>query len=151
MRKLTPGEIEAEIKEEALKHYHEVVDAAAAEVGYTISSFGPYPRNLTQRPRFDNAFDPTVVFTFLQHSDMKQDEAVGPVTDDAERRSHVIVCTGVEPLVAADITRREFEQMRKFFAKIQQRNGQQQAFTKDTLEARYQMSRPVGVAEDAAR
>jgi len=144
-------EIEAEIKEEAIKHYHEVVDAAAKEVGYTITSFGPYPRNLTQRPRFDNAFDPTVVFTFLQHSDMKQDEAVGPITDDAERRSHVIVCTGVEPLVAADITRREFQQMRKFFDKIQQRNGQQQAFTKDALEARYQIARPVGVAEDAAR
>jgi hypothetical protein len=45
-------------------------------------------------------------------------------------------------MTAADITRREFERRRKFFLQWQVRNGQQQAFTKAALEARYQVKRP---------
>ena len=141
-------EILNETKAEAAKHYHEVLDAAAAEVGYTVTEFGPYPRNLTERPRFDKIYDKTVSYTFLHHAEMKAGEAVGPVTDQAERRSHVIVCTSVEPLTQADVTRREFEGMRKTFQFMQQRNGQQQAFTKEALEARYQLERPVGEMVD---
>ncbi|MFT4511743.1 MAG: hypothetical protein ACI89X_002178 [Planctomycetota bacterium] len=136
------AEIESEVKEEATKHFTEVLDAAAKEVGYTVTEFGPFPRHLTQRPRFDEDYDKTVVYTFLHHSEMKAGDAVGPVTDTAERRSHVITCKVVEPLEAVDVTRREFEQRRKIFLGLQQRNGQQQAFTKEALEARYQVKRP---------
>lgn len=135
-------EIENEIKEESLKYYADIIDAAATEVGYTVTEFGPYPRSLTSRPRFDEDYDKAVVYTFLQHSDMDAGDAVGPVTDMAERRSHVIVCTSVEPMTSADVTRREFEQRRKIFLALQKRNGQQQAFTKEALEKRYQIERP---------
>ena len=145
------GEIKNEIKEEATKFYAEVLDAAAAEVGYTVTEFGPFPRNLTQRPRFDQDYDKTIVYTFLEHSDMEVGDAVGPVTDPAERRSHVITCTSVEPMTAADVTRREFEQNRKVFEKIQQLNGQRQAFTKETLEARFDLKRPAVEVPEAGR
>ncbi|MFT6081593.1 MAG: hypothetical protein ACI8UD_001800 [Planctomycetota bacterium] len=136
-------EITSEIQEEATKFYPEVLDAAAAEAGYTVTEFGPYPRFLTQRPRFDQNYNETVVYAFLNHADMEVGDAVGPVTDTAERRSHVITCTSVEPLTANDITRREFESSRKRFVTMQKENGQRQAFTKEALEARYQLKRPV--------
>lgn len=141
-------EILNETKKEATKHFPEVLGAAAAEVGYTVREFGPYPRNLTQRPRFDKIYDKTVSYTFLQHNEMKVGDAVGPVTDQAERRSHVIVCKSVEPLTVDDVTRREFEMKRKYFSRYQQGNGQSQAFTKAALEARFQMERPVGELVD---
>ncbi|MFT7534353.1 MAG: hypothetical protein ACI85K_000299 [Hyphomicrobiaceae bacterium] len=135
--------ITSEIQAEATKFYPEVLDAAAAEAGYTVTEFGPYPRFLTQRPRFDQNYNETVVYAFLNHADMEVGDAVGPVTDTAERRSHVITCTSVEPLTANDITRREFESSRKRFVTMQKENGQRQAFTKEALEARYQLKRPV--------
>lgn len=135
-------EITNEIQEEATKFYAEVLDDAAAEAGYTVTEFGPYPRFLTSRPRFDENYDETVVYTFLNHSDMEAGDAVGPVTDSAERRSHVITCESVAPLTADDITRREFESSRKVFIGMQKQNGLNQAFTKEALEARYKIERP---------
>jgi hypothetical protein len=139
--KMIEREIENEVKEEATKFFAEVLDVAAAEVGYTVTEFGPLPRFLTQRPRFDQDYDETVVYTFLQHGEMKAGDAVGPVTDTAERRSHVITCKSVLPLTAADLTRREFESIRKPFVRSQTQNGQRLAFTKEALEARYQLER----------
>ena len=80
--------------------------------------------------------------TGQNHASMEEGESVGPVTDVAERRSHVISCVKVEPLEPADITRRQFERRRKFFLQWQVRNSQQQAFTKAQLESRYQIKRP---------
>lgn len=140
---LTVGrEIDNEVAEEAKKHYGDVLDAAAAECGYKVVEVGPHPRVLNQRPRFADAFDKTIVYVFQNHQDMDEGESAGPVTDMAERRSHVIACTKVVPMTAADITRRDFERRRKFFLQWQVRNGQQQAFTKAALEARYQVKRP---------
>lgn len=135
-------EIKGEIKEEATKFFAEVLDAAAAEVGYTVTEFGPFPRFLVQRPRFDEDYDETVVYTFMNHSEMQAGDAIGPVADGAERRSHVITCKSVVPLTADDLTRREFESIRKRFVGRQSGNGQSFAFTKEALEARYQLERP---------
>jgi len=146
---LIDREIENEIKEEATKSFAEVLDAAAAETGYTVTEFGPLPRFLTQRPRFDQDYDATVVYTFLQHGEMEAGDAVGPVTDIAERRSHVITCKSVVPLTAEDLTRREFESIRKPFGTRQNQNGQRLAFTKEALEARYQLERPVAEQPEA--
>ena len=145
------AEIDQEIGEEANKHYKDVLDAAAAEVGYTVSDFGPYTRELTSQPRFAEAYDPAVVYTFLNHSEMEIGEAVGPVTDSAERRSYVIVCSNVEPLTAADVTRREFERVRKVFLLMQQQNAIYQAFTAEALGARYQLEQAVGVQEEESQ
>jgi hypothetical protein len=46
------------------------------------------------------------------------------------------------PLTADDLTRREFESIRKRFVGRQSGNGQSFAFTKEALEARYQLERP---------
>jgi hypothetical protein len=140
---LTAGrEIDNEIAEEAKKHYAAVLDAAAADSGYTVTELGPYSRQLSQSPRFTEAYDEDVVYVFQNHASMEEGESVGPVTDVAERRSHVISCVKVEPLEPADITRRQFERRRKFFLQWQVRNSQQQAFTKAQLESRYQIQRP---------
>ena len=134
---LTVGrEIDNEIAEEAKKHYAAVLDAAAADSGYTVTEIGPYSRQLSQSPRFSDAYDEDVVYVFQNHASMEEGESVGPVTDVAERRSHVISCVKVEPLEPADITRRQFERRRKFFLQWQVRNSQQQAFTKAQLESR---------------
>jgi hypothetical protein len=142
-------ELEAEIAEEAKKYHHQVLAEAAAEAGFTVAEIGPHVRDLQNRPRFDKAFDPTVVFLFRDHSELKLDETTGLVRDDANRRWHVAVCTKVEPLTAADVTRREFEAMRTYggiysFATQQTYVGYGQAFTREALEKRYAFHRPVG-------
>lgn len=135
-------QIDNEVAEEAKKHYGAVLETAAAESGYKVADFVPYPRALRERPRFSDAFDKTIVYVFENHADMEEGESAGPVTDAATRRSHVIACTKVEPMTAADVTRRQFERRRKFFLQWQVRNAQQQAFTKAALEKRYKIQRP---------
>jgi len=140
---LTVGrEIDSDIAEEAKKYYAAVMDAAAEEAGYTVADIGPYPRALSQEPRFADAYDKATVYVFQNQSDMDEGESVGPVTDATERRSYVIACVKVEPMTPADVTRRHFERRRKFFLQWQLRNGQQQAFTRKMMESRYQIERP---------
>lgn len=135
-------EIEGEVAAEAEKHYAAILDAAAKEVGYAVQEIGPFPRQFSARPRFADDNDKTVVYVYQNQSEMEEGDTVGPVADAAERRSHVISCTKVEPMTAADITRREFERRRKFFVQWQLLKGQQQAFRKEVLEARYAIERP---------
>ena len=141
-------DIDKEIREEAKKHYHEVLAAAAAEAGFTVAEYGPYPRDLRQRPGFKHRYDPAVAFLFNAHSELDENEATDVLQDAGERRYYAAVCTEVEPLTPADVTRREFEQLRTFlgqsFATLQARNAQQQAFSKEALAERYDFEQATG-------
>lgn len=141
-------EISDEIAEEAKKHHAAVLAAAAAEAGYTVTDIGPLPRTVVSRPRFRDSFDKTIVYVFQNHGEMKEGESAGPVKDNAERRSHVIACTQVVPMTAADVTRREFEGRRQIIERLQAYNGINQAFTIEALTDRYALTRPVGEQVD---
>ena len=77
---------------------------------------------------------------------MAAGDAVGPIYQD--RSVHVIVCTAVEPLEAGDITRREFEMLRKNFAARQMGNMLGSSFTQEELAQRYDLQKPVGEQVD---
>lgn len=139
-------EIEAEVRAEALKHYGEVIDAAAAELGFDLRELGPLPQKLSSRPRFDENFDKTTRYVYRMHNEMAAGDAVGPIYQD--RSVHVIVCTAVEPLEAGDITRREFEMLRKNFAARQMGNMLGSSFTQEELAQRYDLQKPVGEQVD---
>ena len=144
--------IDLEIADEAKKLHGQVLDEAAAEAGFTVTTVGPYVRDLKDRPRFDKAYDPTVVFLWRSHSELKAEESTGLLVDPTNRRMHVAVCTKVEPVVAADITRREFEAMRTgsgghSFADTQAARSYGQAFTLKALEIRYELQRPAQAAQ----
>jgi hypothetical protein len=62
------------------------------------------------------------------------------------------VCTKVEPLTAADVTRRDFESLRTGdgmfdYAATQAGLAYRQAFTIEALEARYDLQRDLGEME----
>ncbi len=147
---LVGKDIESEIATEAKKHYKDVLAAAADEVGFTVGPVGPYARDLQQHdPRFDKNHDATVVFLLRAHSQLKENEATDVVNDATNRRYHVAVCTKVEPLSPADVTRRDFELLRTgdgriAFASLQALFAYQQAFTVKAVETRYDLQRPVG-------
>ncbi|HZN40579.1 MAG TPA: hypothetical protein VFD82_17375 [Planctomycetota bacterium] len=140
-------EIDAEIATEAKKIYGQVLEEAAAEAGFTVTTIGPYLRDLQERPRFDKTYDPTVVFLFRSQSQIKVDETTDVLVDSTNRRMHVATCAKVEPATAADVTRREFEALRSgtygnSFADMQAGKAYQQAFTLKALESRYELKRP---------
>lgn len=149
-------EIEGEIAIEAKKHYVDVLDKAAGEAGFTVAPVGPYARDLqTRHPRFDKAYDATVVFLMRSQSELKEKDATDVLHDATNRRYHVAVCTKVEPVTAADATRRDFESMRTgdgriAFASLQALLAYSQAFTEKALEARYDLQRAVGEQREAA-
>jgi hypothetical protein len=141
--------IDAEIRAEAKKHYGDVLAAAAAQVGFTVSSHGPFPRDITQLPRFKYDYDPAVVFVMTSNGKLKVGEATDVLYDATGRRSVVAVCTAVEPMAPADVTRREFELLRTGygytdFATIQTMGALQHAFTLDAVQKRYGYERAVG-------
>lgn len=144
-------ELEAEINTQAKKFYGEVMAEAAAEAGFTVAEFGPYSRELAQRPRFDKAFDPAVVYVWQNHSDLEVGAATDVEQDRTNRRWVVAACLAEAPLTAADVTRREFEMLRTqfgfSFADQQAFEAYQQAFTKKALEARYDYKAAVGTQE----
>ncbi|MCR9247137.1 MAG: hypothetical protein NXI31_19055 [bacterium] len=139
--------IEEEIGEEAKKHHLAVLDEAAAEAGFTVAEFGPFPRDLSRRPRFDKKYDKTVVYLFRTNSELEKDESTGLLHDAGEKRYHCAVCTDVQPLEPADVMRAEFENRRKglaTYAAMQAYQAYGQAFTLEALEQRYALTRPVG-------
>ncbi|MBL8730181.1 MAG: hypothetical protein JNM25_17300 [Planctomycetes bacterium] len=144
--------IEEEIATEAKKHYGEVLEAAAAEAGFTLATLDPHPRNLSSLPRFDKAYDETTVFLFRNHAELEAGATTGVVQDATNRRWLVAVCDKVEPLQPSDVTRRDFESQRTgdgLFAYSTQRayRAYGQAFTIKALETRYDLKRPVGEQE----
>lgn len=147
-------EIENEIKAEAKKHYGKVLEAAAAEAGFTVADVGPHPRDLQQRPRFDKRHDPAVVYLFKNQSQLKVDEATDVLQDANARLYLAAVCTSVEPLAESDITRREFEMVRVGsglpFARLQMFLAMGHAFSRESIEARHQFERAVGTQVDQA-
>ncbi len=145
--------IEADIQKEAKKFYGEVLAAAAAEAGFTVAEHGPYARELSQRPRFDKLYDPTVVYLWQNHQKLEVGEATDVVQDATNRRYHVAACIAEAPLTVDDVTRREFEILRTgygfaSFADQQAYAAYQQAFTKEALEKRYSYHSPVGTQEE---
>lgn len=133
--------IEREIADEAKKVTRDVLDAAAAEAGFTVADWGPFPRDLSQRPRFQKAFDPTIVYLWQTQSKAKEGDATSMLQDFANGRYHVAVCTKVAKLEPQDLTRREFETLRQSdqdgFARLMEFGAFQQAFTMDAVEKRY--------------
>jgi hypothetical protein len=136
--------IEADIAAEAKKLHGEVLDAAAAEAGFTVATVGPLPRDLAQRPRFKNRYDPTTVFLFANHSTLKAGEATGVVEDKTSRRWIAAACTAVEPLTAADVERREYQMRRQFFARQIAMAAPGQSYSMKALEARYRFKPDTG-------
>lgn len=141
--------IEQEIATEAKKHYKDVLDAAAAEAGFVVADVGPFPRDLQRQPRFDKRYDPTVVYLWSSQTSLKEGDATDVLQDMAQRRYHVAVCTKVEPVGDADLTRRDFESLRTgdgmyTFATQQAVGAYQRAFTREAIELRYELKRPAG-------
>ncbi|MBX3464927.1 MAG: hypothetical protein KF830_17300 [Planctomycetes bacterium] len=141
--------VDDEIAVEAKKHHAAVLEAAAAEAGFTVTTVGPQPRDLSRRPRFDKAYDPTTVFLFRSHAELEAGASTGVVQDATNRRWLCAVADKVEPLTPADVTRREFESLRTgdgfaSYATQQAYIAYQQAFTTEALEKRYDLQRPVG-------
>ena len=144
--------IDAEIADEAKKHHHAVLDAAAAEAGFTVADWGPHLRDLSREPRFDKAYDQTVVFLWRGNSELKVEESTGLLQDFANRRWHVAVASKVEPMTKADVTRRDFESLRTGDGRASYADQQVfaalgQAFTREAIEKRYDLKRPVGEQE----
>jgi hypothetical protein len=144
--------IEEEIAAEAKKRHGEVLEAAAAEAGFTVVTVGPHPRDLSRQPRFDKAHDPTTVFLFRNHAELEAGATTGVVQDATNRRWLCAICDKVEPLTPADVTRRDFESLRTgdglaSYATRQAYVAYSQAFTVAALEQRYQLQRPVGAQE----
>lgn len=142
-------QIEADIAEAAKAHHAAVLAAAAEQAGFTFGNLGPHSRELSQRPRFDKRFDPTVVYLWQNHGKMKVGESTGVVQDLTNRRWLVGACTAVAPLEASDVERREFAMLRKgiyfkSYAGLRAMQAYQQAWTKDALEARYNYQAPKG-------
>jgi hypothetical protein len=140
--------IEREIADEAKKVYGDVLDAAAAEAGFTVADWGPFSRELSQRPRFQKAFDPTIVYLWQTQSKAKKGDATGLLQDFANGRYHVAVCTQVAPLEPQDLTRREFEALRQSeedgFARLMESGAFAQAFTIEAVGMRYGWKPSVG-------
>lgn len=141
--------IEQDIADEAKKHHAEVIAGAAADAGFTVADIGPLSRELAQKPRFDKNYDPTTVFLFQNHADMKAGESTGIVQDATNRRWLVASCTKVEPLTPADVDRREFESLRKgygftSYAGLRSMIAWSQAFSRKALETRYRYESAVG-------
>jgi len=135
-------QIEHDVGEAAKGRHAEVLAEAAAAAGFTVAEFGPHPRELSMKPRFDQAYDHTVVFLFQNHAQMKAGESTGVVQDVTNRRWHVACCTKVEPLTVADVDRREFELLRKgygfsSYARLRAQMAFGQAWTREALEKRY--------------
>jgi len=142
-------EIDSEIAVAAKEHHAAVIDAAAAEAGFTVAEFGPLSREVAQEPRFDKNYDLTVVHLMRVSQNLKAGESTAVTQDFANRRWHFAICTKVDPLQPADVSRRRFEQERSgggfsSFAAQQAAEALRQSFTLKALEARYELQRPVG-------
>ncbi|MCA8953680.1 MAG: hypothetical protein KDE27_29475 [Planctomycetes bacterium] len=141
--------IAAEIGEEAKKFHREVLDEAAAAAGFTVADVGPLPRDVAQRPRFDKRYDKKTVFLYRNHAELDENDSTGMLHDTTDRLWLVAVCTQVAPLDRSDIERREFEGRRqggyfRSFALDQANMAFQQAWTREALEKRYKVERPIG-------
>jgi hypothetical protein len=148
--------IETEIAAEAKKHHKDVLDAAAAAAGFTVTTIGPLPRDVEQRdPTFAKQKDSPALFLMRGQSKLKEGETSGLVQDFTGRAYHVAVCTKVEPLTPADVQRRDYESLRTgdgraAFATDQTYRAYRQAFTLKALEARYQLQNTVGEMREEA-
>lgn len=134
--------LEADIKVEAKKKYGEVLEAAAAEAGFTVVKIGPYARDISdvsKFPRFNKRFDEDTRFAFglPDIKKIKAGEATDVLDDNTNRMVHVVVCDVVEPRVAADLTRREFVALRDRFPVTRTQAVLSQSFGFKAVKDRY--------------
>jgi hypothetical protein len=148
-------DLDNQIKEEAKKKYAEVMDAAAAAAGFTVSTFKrPVWREASSRvPGF--AKQPDKAAAFLMHGEQRN-MSVGDVSDILEdtldRRWLMAVCDAVDPLQITDVPHKEFEQKRLgytydqghnqwlTFGESEVRKALAQSFSMDALKARYKFT-----------
>lgn len=139
---------DAEVATEAKKKYGEVLEAAAAAAGFTVTPVGPYRRDAGAQPLFDKRHDRTVAFLWSGIVDQLEVGECTAITEDTvERRWQIAVCDKVDPLTAADITRREFETNKQNFALGQMITAMGQSFTLEALKERYRYKDPEGHQE----
>ncbi|MEY4672425.1 MAG: hypothetical protein RL148_209 [Planctomycetota bacterium] len=154
----TTKAIETEVAAAAKKHHAAVLDAAAAEAGFTVRKVGPYRRDLASMPRVDKRFDETVVFVMRSEaSKLKAGESTAVLEDMTARRWHVASCDLVMPCTAEDLTRREFFMRKEGFGATfrddQAMTALQQSYTIDALKQRYafELPRELPVIEPPAK
>ncbi|MHC5066685.1 MAG: hypothetical protein ACYTG5_22230, partial [Planctomycetota bacterium] len=132
---------------EAKKAYKDVVDAAAAEVGFTVESLDPQPRNLRSKGAPAEIFPETVQFLFYNRSTDVDGLDEGDVSDLLEdltnRRYYMAVCTSVEEASIDDLTRRDLELGRRAAAQARLSQGMAQSFTEEALMERIKLLPPV--------
>jgi hypothetical protein len=120
-----------------------VLDTAAAEAGFTVVALPALRRDVNSTPRFDKRHDLNVTFLFQGRvNQLAAGDATDVLEDPTNRRWHLAVCDKVEPIVAADLIRREFETGRHDYENRQAARAQIQSFTIKALEQRYGFSRP---------
>ena len=143
----TAKAIEAEVAAAAKKHHAAVLEAAAAEAGFTVNKVGPFRRDLASLPRVEKRFDETVVFVMRSEaSKLKAGESTGVLEDMTARRWHVAACDLVMPCTAEDLTRREFALRKEGFGATfrddQAMTALQQSYTMEALKQRYKFELP---------
>lgn len=148
-------ELESEVEKAAREKYSEVFEAAAQAAGFQLATIGPIWRDANRQPFFQKRAEKPVAFLMTRGaSALKVGETTEVLEDPQERRYYIATATAVEPRTLADLTRREFAQMRANFNQNFQdpigfedyrvMTAVQQSFTKDALFARYKYLDPVG-------
>jgi hypothetical protein len=134
-----------ETKTEAKKKYGEVLEAAATAAGFTVATLPPYRRDLQQEPLFKDRFERTVVFLWGSLvNQLKAGESTTVVEDTTERRYQFANCDKVEPLTAADVTRREFVMTKTRFPAARIQQAIRQSFSLKALHERFKYLDPAG-------
>lgn len=129
---------EGEIKDAAKKKFGEVLEPAAQVAGFTVTTTQPYRRDLSSQQQFAKRYERTIVFLWGGIvRDLEVGENTGILEDATERRYQLAVCDQVLPLTVEDVTRREFEMLKRVFAYSQVGLAMQQSFSSEALKARY--------------
>ena len=141
-------EMDEKIEEAAKEQFASVFKEAVGETEFTLSTLGPFDRQLSGVPLFRQRYDPTIVFLWNSYANnIDVGEVTEVLEDGMERRWQVAVCTEEEPYTLADISRREFEQRKRTFDVIQLMQTLNQSFTEDAFKDRYSYKEPVGTQE----
>ncbi|MFO1051505.1 MAG: hypothetical protein U1F36_04785 [Planctomycetota bacterium] len=132
------------IAKAAKAHYGEVLAEAAAKHEFTVSSFGPYPRELFVAGRSRDAYPEAVQFLFGNPTvrGLEQGDATDVLPDAAHRKRYLAVCTKVEKGGLADITRRQLLDGRESAEYTRMSDGVEQSFSIEALTARWDWHQP---------
>ena len=149
-------DLESDIDEKLTDAHAEVLAAAGKAAGIKVETLGPYSRKLEDRPRFRYRFDPIVraIFSDPSLSDMQKDDVIEFKDDPTNEVSFMAVCTKVEKGSLADVSRRQWLQLRQgagmggSFAGGQMSKAVARSFTIDALKKGYGFTPPAGAKPD---